>query len=191
MKLVFATNNRYKILEVQDLVKGQINILSLNQINCFDEIVENRNTIEGNAKVKAEFIRKNYNLDSFADDTGLEVFCLDGKPGVNSKRFSGINYSISKNIEKLLIMMKGKSNREAQFKTVIALNVKNKVFTFTGICKGKIIHQRKGEKGFGYDSVFVPKGHNITFAEMDLKLKNSVGHRSIAINKLISHLKSL
>lgn len=188
MKLIFATNNDDKIIEVQALLNKKFEIQSLKDINCFDEIVENKNTIEGNAILKAEYIHEKFKVDCFADDTGLEVESLDGLPGVMSKRFSGLDYSAEKNISKLLIMMKSASNRKARFKTVIALILNAELSVFTGICEGEIVFTKKGSKGFGYDPIFKPIGHEFTFAEMDMEMKNTIGHRAKAMNKLIEFL---
>lgn len=188
MKLIFATNNDDKIIEVKALLNKKFEIQSLKDINCFDEIVENKNTIEGNAILKAEYIHEKFKVDCFADDTGLEVESLDGLPGVMSKRFSGLDYSAEKNISKLLIMMKSASNRKARFKTVIALILNGELSVFTGICEGEIVFTKKGSKGFGYDPIFKPIGHEFTFAEMDMEMKNTIGHRAKAMNKLIEFL---
>lgn len=188
MKLIFATNNDDKIIEVQALLNKKFEIQSLKDINCFDEIVENKNTIEGNAILKAEYVHEKFKVDCFADDTGLEVESLDGLPGVMSKRFSGLDYSAEKNISKLLIMMKSASNRKARFKTVIALILNGELSVFTGICEGEIVFTKKGSKGFGYDPIFKPIGYEFTFAEMDMEMKNSIGHRAKAVNKLIEFL---
>lgn len=188
MKLIFATNNDDKIIEVQALLHEKIKIQSLKDINCFDEIVENKKTIEGNAILKAKYIYDKYKVNCFADDTGLEVDTLNGLPGVMSKRFSGLDYSAEKNISKLLSMMKSALNRKAKFKTVIALILNGELSVFTGICDGEIIFTKKGSKGFGYDPVFKPIGHKFTFAEMDLETKNTIGHRAKAIKKLIEFL---
>ena len=188
MKLIFATNNSNKIIEVQALLNKKFDIKSLKDINCFDEIVESKETIEGNAILKAEYVYDKYKVNCFADDTGLEVESLHGLPGVMSKRFSGTDYSTEKNISKLLSMMKTSSNRKAKFKTVIALILNGELSVFSGICEGEIIFTKKGLKGFGYDPVFKPNGHKFTFAEMDMKIKNTIGHRAKAVKKLIEFL---
>ena len=188
MKLIFATNNNDKIIEVQALLNKKFDIQSLKDINCFDEIVESKETIEENAILKAEYIYNKYKVNCFADDTGLEVESLHGLPGVMSKRFSGSDYSAEKNISKLLSMMKTSSNRKAKFKTVIALILNGELSVFSGICEGEIIFTKKGLKGFGYDPVFKPNGHKFTFAEMDIEIKNTIGHRAKAVKKLIEFL---
>ena len=188
MKLIFATNNSNKIIEVQALLNKKFDIKSLKDINCFDEIVESKETIEGNAILKAEYVYNKYKVNCFADDTGLEVESLHGLPGVMSKRFSGSDYSAEKNISKLLSMMKTSSNRKAKFKTVIALILNGELSVFSGVCEGEIIFTKKGLKGFGYDPVFKPNGHKFTFAEMDMEIKNTIGHRAKAVKKLIEFL---
>ena len=188
MKLIFATNNNDKIIEVQALLNKKFDIKSLKDIDCFDEIVESKKTIEGNAILKAEYVYNKYKVNCFADDTGLEVESLHGLPGVMSKRFSGSNYSAEKNISKLLSVMKTSSNRKAKFKTVIALILNGELSVFSGICEGEIIFSKKGLKGFGYDPVFKPNGHKFTFAEMDMEIKNTIGHRAKAVKKLIEFL---
>ena len=188
MKLIFATNNKNKIIEVEALLKNKFNILSLKEINCYEDIKENKDTIEGNAILKAKYIYDNYKFDCFADDTGLEVESLNGQPGVMSKRFSGAESNSEENINKVLKLMKFSENRKANFKTVVALIYKGELTTFTGLCAGEIITNKKGEKGFGYDPIFKPTGHIYTFAEMDLEIKNKIGHRAKAINKLIEFL---
>jgi len=188
MQLVFATNNLNKIKEVQDLIPSNIKLLSLKDIGCFEDIPETQNTIEGNAKQKAEYIKTHYNYDCFADDTGLEVAALNGAPGVYSARYAGEQRNAEDNINKLLTQLEGCNNRSAQFKTVIALYLKGELYTFTGICEGEITSQKHGKNGFGYDPVFKPNNQNSTFAEMDLSLKNSIGHRGKAVKLLVDFL---
>ena len=170
------------------MIPEHIKLLSLEDIKCFDDIPETQNTIEGNAKQKANYIKEHYGYDCFADDTGLEVDALNGEPGVYSARYAGEQKNATENMDKLLMELKSKTNRNAQFKTVIALNFHNDLKTFTGICKGKITIEKKGEKGFGYDPIFKPQGHEQTFAQMDLSLKNKIGHRGKAITKLVVFL---
>ena len=191
MQLVFATNNLNKLNEVQALIPKHIQLLSLKDIGCFEDIPETQNTIEGNAIQKAEYVKNNYDYDCFADDTGLEVKSLNGAPGVYSARYAGEQRNANDNTNKLLEELNHKSNRNAQFKTVVALQLNNKQHTFTGVCKGEITVAKHGKKGFGYDPVFKPNGQNLTFAEMDLQLKNSIGHRGKAISKLVDFLNSL
>ena len=188
MNLVFATHNDNKVIEIQNLISNKIKVLGLNQINCFDEIIENKKTIEANAILKAEYISDKYQLNCFADDTGLEVESLNGLPGVKSKRFTGENSNSEKNMDKLLSLLRTKSNRKARFKTVIALIYNKKLTLFTGTCDGFITLEKRGNKGFGYDPIFLPNGFDITFAEMNLKQKNSISHRAKAMNQLVNNL---
>lgn len=188
MQIVFATNNGNKLKEVQALIPNNITLLSLKDIGCVEDIPETQNTIEGNAKQKAEYIKNNYGYDCFADDTGLEVDALNGAPGVYSARYAGAQRNADDNMNKLFNELKNKAHRNAQFKTVIALHLNGKLQTFTGICKGEITNKRYGKQGFGYDPVFKPNGYNQTFAEMDLSLKNRIGHRGKAISKLVTFL---
>jgi len=188
MELVFATHNTNKLIEVQKLVQGHIELLSLNDIDCDEEIPETSGTIEGNAKQKAEFVFKKYQVRCFADDTGLEVEALNSEPGVMSARYAGKQKSADDNMDKLLKEMNGKTNRSARFKTVIALCINNNTLLFEGIVTGTIIHQKKGNKGFGYDPLFIPDGYNKTFAELPLPVKNKISHRALAMEKLIQYL---
>ena len=190
MQIVFATNNLNKIKEVQALIPKEIQLISLHDIGCFNDIPETQNTIEGNAIQKANYIKENYGYDCFADDTGLEVEALNGEPGVFSARYAGEQGNADDNINKLLNALKNSLNRNAQFKTVIALQLNNELHTFTGICTGEITIKKHGEQGFGYDPIFKPDGYNKTFAEMDLNLKNSIWHRGKAITHLINILES-
>lgn len=189
IEIVFATNNPNKLKEVQAVLPKEIKLISLKDIGCFEDIPETQNTIEGNAIQKATYIKTTYNKDCFADDTGLEVMALNGAPGVYSARYAGPEKNASKNIQKLLDNLENETNRKAQFKTVIALNYNNQTFTFEGVCKGKITRHKIGSGGFGYDPIFMPKGRQKTFAELSLEEKNTIGHRGLAIAKLISFLK--
>ncbi|MDX1752982.1 MAG: non-canonical purine NTP diphosphatase [Salinimicrobium sediminis] len=191
MKLVFATNNKNKIKEVQSLMPEGIHLLSLEEIGCHEDIPETSPTIEGNAIQKAEYVKEKYGYDCFADDTGLEVAALNGAPGVYSARYAGEEKSSDANISKLLKELEGKEDRSARFKTVIALHLKGKFHTFEGICAGNIIFERKGLQGFGYDPVFQPEGKSETFAEMNLSEKSKISHRARAIRKLIDFLDHL
>jgi XTP/dITP diphosphohydrolase len=190
MKLVFATNNKNKLKEVQALLPEEIELLSLEEIGCTEDIPETAPTIEGNAIQKAEYVKKNYGYDCFADDTGLEVEALNGAPGVFSARYAGKEKSSEANIDKLLKELEGKEDRSARFKTVIALHLNGKLHTFTGICSGNIIFDRKGLQGFGYDPVFQAEGKQVTFAEMSLEEKSQISHRARATRKLIDFLTS-
>ena len=191
MQLVFATNNLNKLKEVQALIPSYVKLLSLKDIGCFEEVPETQTTIEGNAKQKAEYIKLHYGFDCFADDTGLEVEALNNEPGVYSARYAGAQRNADDNMNLLLKNLKEKTNRNAQFKTVIALHLNGELKTFTGICKGEITMEESGEKGFGYDPIFMPNGHKQTFSEMELTLKNSIGHRGKAVNKLVSVLNDM
>ena len=191
MKLVFATNNLHKLKEVQEMLSNSIEVLSLKDIGCFEDIEETESTLEGNAKLKADYITKKYGFDCFADDTGLEVEALDGDPGVYSARYAGEHGNAEKNMEKLLIELKNKSNRKAKFKTIIALNLTNKQYLFEGICDGEILKEKTGVKGFGYDPIFKPSNASCSFAEMNSEEKNIISHRGIAIQKLVKFLNSL
>ncbi|WP_103070594.1 non-canonical purine NTP diphosphatase [Aquimarina sediminis] len=185
MKLVFATNNPNKLKEVQALMPQHIQLISLADIGCTEDIPETSPSIEGNAEQKARYIKDHYGYDCFADDTGLEVEALDNAPGVYSARYAGKEKNANANMEKLLMELKDKENRNAQFKTVIALILDDELKTFTGICSGKITTKKRGEGGFGYDPIFLPSGYTETFAELPLSEKNKIGHRGKAIQQLI------
>ncbi|GGW67083.1 XTP/dITP diphosphohydrolase [Winogradskyella epiphytica] len=191
MQLVFATNNLNKLKEVQALMPPNITLLSLADIDCTEDIPETLPTIEGNAVQKAEYLKTHYGYDCFADDTGLEVDALNGEPGVYSARYAGPQRNSEDNIQKLLTELKDKSNRNAQFKTVIALHLNGELHTFTGICKGEITTEKHGEGGFGYDPVFKAEGYEQTFAEISLEEKNKIGHRGLAVKQLIEFLSKL
>ena len=191
MKLVFATNNLHKLKEVQEMLSNSIEVLSLKDIGCFEDIEETESTLEGNAKLKADYITEKYGFDCFADDTGLEVEALDGKPGVYSARYAGEHGNAEKNMEKLLNELQNKSSRKAKFRTIIALNLRNKQYLFEGICDGKILNKKTGIKGFGYDPIFKPNNASCSFAEMSSEEKNIISHRGIAIQELVQFLNSL
>ena len=191
MKLVFATNNLHKLKEVQEMLSDSIEVLSLKDIGCFEDVEETESTLEGNAKLKADYITEKYGFDCFADDTGLEVEALDGKPGVYSARYAGEHGNAEKNMEKLLNELQNKSNRKAKFRTIIALNLTNKQYLFEGICEGEILNEKSGVKGFGYDPIFKPKNASSSFAEMNSEEKNIISHRGIAIQELVQFLNSL
>ena len=188
MKLVFATNNPNKLAEVQKMLPDSIVLLSLKEIDCFDDIEETASTLEGNAKLKANYITQAFEHDCFADDTGLEVESLHNAPGVFSARYAGLENDSEKNMQKLLSELNGKPNRKAQFRTAIALNINRKQFIFEGICKGEILSKKQGEKGFGYDPIFKPDGSDKSFAEMNSEDKNNISHRGKAIEKLVKFL---
>jgi XTP/dITP diphosphohydrolase len=190
MKLVFATNNLNKLKEVQEMLPNSIQLLSLKDIHCFDEVDETETTLEGNAQLKADYITNKFGFNCFADDTGLEVESLDGKPGVYSARFAGEPSNSQNNMQKLLIDLETKTNRKAQFRTAVSLNINEKKFLFEGICKGEILTRKEGEKGFGYDPIFKPEGFEQSFAEMTSEEKNKISHRGIAIQKLVEFLSN-
>lgn len=189
MKLVFASNNKNKIQEIQALVPNSIQIVSLENIGCTEEIPETADTIEGNAILKANYITEKYGYDCFADDTGLEVDALNGAPGVYSARYAGEQKDANDNMDKLLSELSDKPNRKANFKTVIALNLNGKQSLFTGIINGKIIEEKIGTNGFGYDPIFVAEGYEKTFAELTMEEKSTISHRGIAVKELILFLQ--
>ena len=191
MKLVFATNNLNKLKEVQEMLSDSIEILSLKDINCFDEVDETENTLEGNAQLKADYITEKFGYNCFADDTGLEVTSLDGQPGVYSARYAGEPANSENNMRKLLTALTNKKNRAAQFRTAVCLNLNGKQYLFEGICTGEILKEKQGEKGFGYDPIFKPVGFSESFANMNSAEKNKISHRGIAIQKLINFLLNL
>ena len=186
--IVFATNNKNKLREIRDIVGSKYNILSLSDINCHEDIPETADTIEGNALLKARFVKEKYGYDCFADDTGLEVEALDNSPGVYSARFAGEDCNSENNINKLLSELEGIENRKARFRTVIALIKGETEEEFEGVIYGNISHERHGEGGFGYDKVFVPENYEKTFAEMLPEEKNSISHRAKATRLLIEYL---
>lgn len=189
--LVFATNNRHKLDEVQKITGTGFRIVSLAEINCREEIPETADTLEGNALLKAQYVKEHYGYDCFADDTGLEVEALDNAPGVYSARYAGEEKSSEANIRKLLGELEGKENRKARFRTVIALILNGKEVLFEGIVKGEIIPEKRGVSGFGYDPVFIPEGYTETFAEMGNETKNTISHRAEAVKKLDRYLSGL
>ena len=188
---VFATNNSHKLEEVKDILGNKIELLSMKEIGCFDDIPETENTLEGNALLKARYIYKHFHVDCFADDTGLEVEALNGAPGVYSALYAGEGHNSEANMKKLLLELEGIENRKARFRTVFALIINGKEHLFEGIIKGEIVRNRKGTSGFGYDPIFVPEGYSHTFAEMGNDEKNKISHRAIAAQKLCKFLKSL
>jgi XTP/dITP diphosphohydrolase len=172
------------------MLPDSIQLLSLKDINCFDEIDETETTLEGNAKLKADYITKKFGFNCFADDTGLEVDSLEGKPGVYSARFAGEPANSENNMQKLLVDLEHKNSRKAQFRTAVSLNINNEQFLFEGTCKGEILKRKHGEKGFGYDPIFKPEGFNESFAQMSSEEKNKISHRGIAIQKLVRFLSN-
>ena len=191
MKLVFATNNKHKLEEVKAILGNKIEILSLNDIDCHDDIPETADTLEGNALIKARYIYEKFGVDCFADDTGLEVEVLNGEPGVYSARYAGEECNPEANMYKLLQNLTGKNNRNAQFRTVIALIIKGEENTFDGIVKGEITEEKRGDSGFGYDPIFIPEGFSKSFAQMTNEEKNSISHRFRATEKLNDYLKKI
>ena len=189
MKLVFASNNKNKIQEIQVLVPKNIQIVSLEDIGCTEDIPETADTIEGNAILKANYVTEKYGYNCFADDTGLEVDALNGAPGVYSARYAGEQKDANDNMDKLLSELEDKSNRKANFKTVIALNLNGKQNLFSGIINGKIIKEKIGTNGFGYDPIFVADGYEKTFAELTMEEKSTISHRGIAVKELILFLQ--
>lgn len=191
MQLVFATNNRHKLKEVQSLIPQGITLLGLEDIGCLEDVPETQDTIEGNAIQKAAYIKTHYGYDCFADDTGLEVDALQGAPGVFSARYAGEQRNSEDNIQKLLAELNSSTNRQAQFKTVIALELGGEQHQFTGLCRGEITHSKSGTQGFGYDPIFKANGHNKTFAEISLEEKNRIGHRGKAVHQLVDFLNTI
>jgi XTP/dITP diphosphohydrolase len=189
MKIVFATNNKNKILEVQNMLPKEIEILSLDSIGCYEDIPETAETIEGNAIMKANYVTQNYGYDCFADDTGLEIEILNGAPGVYSARYAGEQRNSEDNINLVLQKLEHHSNRKAQFKTVIALNLNGRQHHFTGIARGEITNSKIGTDGFGYDPIFRPEGYKQTFAQLTLTQKNEISHRGKATKMLLDFLK--
>lgn len=187
-EIVFATHNNNKLKEIQQMMPEHIQLRSLTDIGCYDEIIENASTIEGNAKIKADFVFNNYGLPCFADDTGLLVDELNGAPGVMTARYAGETKSAAANMDKLLTELANKENRKAHFKTVIHFRNASTSQAFTGICKGEILTAKKGEKGFGYDPIFQPENYTLSFAEMDATTKNKISHRALAFKEFLKFL---
>ena len=187
-KIVFATNNRHKLDEIRKITNGLLQILSLDDIHCTDEIEETGTTLEENALLKAHYVKEKYSYDCFADDTGLEVEALGGAPGVYSSRYAGEACNPADNMQKLLHALRGVENRNARFRTVIALLLGNEKHFFEGVVNGKIIEERRGEAGFGYDPVFIPEGKDQTFAELGNDVKNQISHRALATHQLAKFL---
>ena len=189
MQLVFASNNKNKILELQSMLPDTISILSLESIGCFEDIPETADTIEGNAILKANYVTEKYGYECFADDTGLEIDALNGAPGVYSARYAGEQRNADDNMNKVLENLAEINNRKAQFKTVIALNIDGKQHLFTGIAPGEITLEKIGNQGFGYDPIFRPLQYQETFAQLSLDIKNKISHRGKATQQLIDFLK--
>lgn len=187
-KIVFATNNKNKLNEIRIITTGKIEILSLDDINCHEEIEETGTTLEENALIKARYVKNKYGYDCFADDTGLEVESLNGEPGVYSSRYAGAQCNPQDNMDKLLSVMQHEANRNAQFRSVIALILNNKEHLFEGVVKGEITKDKRGDNGFGYDPIFMPNGYNHTFGELSNEVKNEISHRALAMEKFIAFL---
>ncbi len=191
MKLVFATNNKHKLQEIKHILGNTIELLSLNDIGCMEDIPENQPTIEGNAAEKSFYVYNKYGYNCFADDTGLEIEALNGEPGVYSARYAGEEKSSDKNIELVLLKLNKIKKRKARFKTVISLVIDGRETQFEGIVDGEILEERRGATGFGYDPVFKPIESSLSFAEMSLDEKNKISHRGRATQKLIDYLTHL
>ena len=195
MKLVFATNNAHKLQEVRQILGERFEVVGLKDIGCHEDIPETAETLEGNAQQKAHYVKEHYGLDCFADDTGLEVAALDGAPGVHSARYAelfgaGDTHDSDANMNLLLHNLENITDRSARFRTVIALIYKGQEYLFEGICPGKILHERHGSEGFGYDPIFQPEGFDHSFAQMSAEEKNAISHRGRATQKLAEFLKS-
>jgi XTP/dITP diphosphohydrolase len=188
-ELVFATNNEHKLAEVRAILAPLIRIISLNDLNCTDEIPETADTLEGNALIKAKYIHNKFGIDCFADDTGLEVEALGGEPGVFSARYAGVANNAVDNMNKVLNLLGDNNNRKASFRTVIALIHSNNTTFFEGKIEGNISTHPYGKTGFGYDPIFIPKGYSESFAQLSTDKKNKISHRALAINNLVSFLK--
>lgn len=189
--LVFATNNEHKLREVRAMMPPDIEVLGLSDLKCSDELPETSSSLEGNAMQKARYVKLKFGYDCFADDTGLEIDALRGEPGVYSARYAGPECDSTANIRKLLGNLSGKSNRNARFRTVIALIIEGSEYLFEGMIYGRITQVMRGTNGFGYDSVFVPDGYKQTFAELDEGVKNGISHRARAVRKLTGFLSGL
>ena len=190
MNIVFATHNKNKALELQQLIPDSISVLTLEDINCHEDIPETSDTLEGNASLKSIYVVENFNQNCFADDTGLEIEALDGEPGVRSARYAGEGKNSDDNMNLVLDKMQGVKNRNAQFRTVISLRIGEEEHVFEGIAKGSICKEKSGKEGFGYDPIFKPEGYDITFSEMSMDEKNKISHRGIAVRKLVAFLSS-
>jgi XTP/dITP diphosphohydrolase len=191
MKIVFATNNPNKLAEIKALVPDSIEIISLKEIGCYDELPETRDTLEGNALQKAEYVVNKYQIPCFSDDTGLLVDALNGEPGVYSARYAGLENSSEKNMNKLLKNLEGQTNRSASFETVVALILNGQNHIFKGSVVGEITVEKQGLDGFGYDPIFIPENGKLTFAEMSKEAKGKISHRGRAVRKLITFLSTL
>lgn len=190
MKIIFATQNQNKVKELNQLMPDNIELLSLKDINCEDDIPETASDLQGNASQKSAYVVEKFNVNCFADDTGLEIDALNNEPGVLSARYAGEQKNSNDNMDLVLLKLKGKQNRKARFRTVISLVVDGNEHLFEGEAKGEIIEQKCGIDGFGYDPIFKPEGFDITFAEMSIVDKNKISHRGKAVRQLIAFLES-
>lgn len=189
MKLVFATHNSNKLEEVKQLLPAHIELLSLNDISCTEEIEETGSTLEENAYIKARYVKSQYGLNCFADDSGLEIDALDGDPGVISARYAGPHKDNEANICKVWDNLKNQLDKTAQFRTVIAVCIDGQEWDCEGIVRGKLIHEKRGDRGFGYDPIFIPEGFEETFAQLGSEVKNKISHRARATQLFLSQLK--
>ena len=189
MKIIFATHNQNKVEELKQLVPSKYSLLSLNDIGCIMEIKETESTLEGNAQIKADYVRYKYGLDCFSDDSGLEIDALGGAPGVYSARYAGDQKNNDANIEKIWKELKGIKNPRAIFRSVIYVHLNQKKFCFQGKVEGSIIYEKRGLEGFGYDPIFIPKGYKKTFAELGDSKKNKISHRALATFQLLKLLE--
>jgi XTP/dITP diphosphohydrolase len=191
MKLIFATHNQHKLEELQQLLTPSVELMSLNDLNFFEEIEETGKNLTENALIKAQRVYQIFQTNTIADDTGLEIEILNGEPGVYSARYAGEEKSSLANMEKVLTLLQGQSNRKARFRTVIALIFNQQEFFFEGVVNGEILKTPIGDNGFGYDPVFKPDSYDLTFAQMDAATKNSISHRGRAVEQLLEFIKRL
>lgn len=191
MNLIFATQNKNKAQEINQLLPSHFNVQTLTEIGCLADIPETAATLEGNASLKSAFVHKTYQVNCFADDTGLEIEALKGEPGVLSARYAGEDKDSDANMDKVLLLLRDNKNRKARFRTVISLIIDGKEHLFEGIVNGSITKEKSGENGFGYDPIFQPEGYDITFSEMNIEEKNKISHRGKAVQELISFLNNL
>lgn len=190
MDLCFATNNTHKVQEIDQLLSDRFRVISLADIGCTEELPENQVTLAGNSQEKATYVYQHYQVNCFADDTGLEVDALQGQPGVYSARYAGPQRNSEDNMQRLLSELANQPNRAAQFRTVITLWLDDKMHQFEGVVRGAIAHERSGHQGFGYDPIFIPEGHTRSFAEMSAEEKNQISHRGRAVRQLIQFLET-
>ncbi len=190
MQLIFATHNKNKAIEIQSIVPEGIQIITLDDLNCKEDIPETEKTLEGNAVLKSRFVVEKFHLNCFADDTGLEIEALNGEPGVYSARYAGEPCDSERNMQRVLDNLSEVENRNAQFRTVISLFWEGEMYLFEGVVKGRIVEEKRGEDGFGYDPIFEPENCGMTFAEMHLTEKNNLSHRSRALKKMVEFLQT-